>query len=51
MENTNNPTQLERKDMDENNRGDYPNYIQTQLTVKEQLVIGNDMGVNEHERL
>ena len=27
------------------------NYTQTQIKVKEQLVVRNDMDVNEHERL
>ena len=29
----------------------YPFYTQTQIKVKEQVVVRNDMDVNEHERL
>ena len=33
------------------NMRDYPTYTQTQIKVKEQLVVRQDMDVNEHERL
>ena len=30
---------------------DYPHYTQIHIKVQEQLIVGKDMGVNEHERL
>ena len=37
--------------MDVNEHATIQHYTQTQITVKEQLVVRKDMDVNEHERL
>jgi hypothetical protein len=51
MENTNNPTQLEIKIWMKIYREDYPKLHLDTNYNKEQLVIGKEMDVNEHERL